>query len=384
LYPLFLVIIVAGISQGLLLPLLTILLDQAGISPETNGLHSAALYIGIFSTMFFIERPVRKLGYKPIIITGILLITGSVLLFPLWQNVYIWILLRLFVGAGNSALHYAAQLWVISSSTASNRGRVISLYGMSYGIGFAIGPFGLNLLHIGIWMPFVTVGLFFLLVLVLLLRLPNHFPENAVQGESVSKRAVGTFRLAWFALLPSLIYGYMESSLNSNFPLYGLRIGLTQESISWLLPTLGLGGLLLQIPLGIWSDRIGRKPVLMLTGMVGAIVFLAVPFAGDHVWRVALLFAIVGAMVGSFFSLGLAYAADILPKSLLPTANLIGSIQFSVGSIIGPALGGFTIRYLSPAGMFYLLGALFLLYALSGSRFNRPHLGLQANKEETL
>jgi MFS family permease len=353
------------------------LLDQSGVSPDTNGLHSAALYIGIFATMFFLEKPVRKFGYKPMMILGILLVTCSTLLFPLWQNLYVWILLRLFVGVGASVLHYASQLWVISSSSAERRGRNISLYGMSYGLGFSLGPFGLNLLKFGIWVPFVTVSLFFVFVLVLLLRLPNAYPEQTAHADSMGKRALGTYRIAWFALLPSLLYGYMESSLNNNFPLYGLRIGLTQESISFLLPALGIGGLLLQIPLGIWSDRIGRKPVLMGTGIVGAMAFLSIPWAGDRIWLIALLFSIAGGMVGSFFSLGLAYAADILPKSLLPSANLIGSVQYSVGSIIGPAIGGFGIRYFTPQSMFYLLSAMFLFFVLSGFRFKRAYAELQ-------
>jgi MFS family permease len=377
-YSLFLVIIVSGLSQGLLLPLLTILLDQSGVSPDTNGMHSAALYVGIFAMMFFLEKPVRKFGYKPVILTAIILVTCATLMFPLWQNLYGWIILRLLVGAGDSALHYATQLWVISKSPQKTRGRTISLYGMSYGIGFSLGPFGINLLQFGIWTPFIAVSLFFVFVILLLLRLPNAYPEQADQGHSVGRRAMGTFRIAWFALLPSLLYGYMESSLNNNFPLYGVRIGLSHESISLLLPALGIGGLLLQIPLGIWSDKIGRKPVLMGTGCVGAIAFLSVPLAGDQIWLIALLLGIAGGMVGSFFSLGLAYAADILPKSLLPTANLIGSVQYSIGSIIGPAIGGFSIRYLTPESMFYMLTAIFLLFALSGFRFKRAYAELDS------
>jgi MFS family permease len=368
---LILVVIVAGLSQGLLLPLLTILLDQQHISPELNGLNASALYIGIFSTMFIIEKPVRRFGYKPVIGLGIILVTLATLLFPVWQNIGLWFVLRLIVGVGDSALHYATQLWIVTNSPKERRGRNISFYGMAYGVGFSIGPLGINLLKAGTWVPFATVAFFFILVFILMLRLCNEYPQRNEKGQTEGKRTALTLQIAWFALIPSFIFGYMESAINSSFPLYGFRMGLDHSTISLLIPTLGIGGLLLQLPLGIWSDRIGRKPILMSAGVLGALAFLAVPFAGDHVWLIGLLFALAGGMVGSFFTLGLAYAADILPKALLPKANVIGSINYSLGSIIGPTLGGFCILYLSPSSIFYLLGGIFLLFACSGVTFKR-------------
>jgi MFS family permease len=368
---LILVVIIAGLSQGLLLPLLTILLDQQHVSPELNGFNSSALYIGIFCTMFFIEKPVRRFGYKPVIGFGIILVTVSTLLFPVGQSIGLWFVLRLAVGIGDSALHYATQLWIVTNSSKERRGRNISLYGMAYGIGFSIGPLGINLLKAGVWVPFVVISTFFVLVFILVLRLSNEYPERNEAGQAEGKRTAQTLQIAWFALIPSFIFGYMESTMNSNFPLYGLRMGLDHSMISLLLPVLGIGALVLQLPLGIWSDRIGRKPVLIFAGVIGAAAFMAVPLAGDHVWLIAVLFAAAGGMVGSFFSLGLAYAADILPKALLPKANVIGSLNYSLGSIIGPTLGGFCILYLTPSSIFYLLGSIFLLFACSGIAFTR-------------
>ncbi|WP_039836726.1 MFS transporter, partial [Paenibacillus sonchi] len=81
------------------------------------------------------------------------------------------------------------------------------------------------------------------------------------------RRFVRSYSLAWYALIPALLYGYMEASLNSNFPVYGLRIGFSANEIAALLPFAGIGGLLLQMPLGIWSDRYGRKKILIVSGV---------------------------------------------------------------------------------------------------------------------
>jgi MFS family permease len=161
----------------------------------------------------------------------------------------------------------------------------------------------------------------------------------------------------------------MEAGMNSNFPVYGLRIGLDASQISSLLPFVGIGGLFLQLPLGILSDRFGRKKVLMSAGIAGGVMFMLVPVAGTHFWWTLVLLTVAGGLVGSFFSLGLAYAADILPKALLPAANVVASFHFTIGSILGPNLGGQMINWISPGSMFILLGCFYLLFGAAGVLF---------------
>ncbi|QGG57874.1 MFS transporter [Paenibacillus sp. B01] len=363
------VVVTAGASQGLLLPLLAILLERAGVPEDVNGLNSMALYIGTFSTMFFIERPVRRFGFKAVIVTGIVLITAATLLFPLTAgSLTAWFLLRLVIGVGDSGMHFATQLWMVSRAPASRRGTFISLYGMSYGVGFSIGPLGINLLHFGEAAPFLVSAGLYAVVLLLALGLPaKDRPEAAEPGEATgAARYLKVYRIAWYALLPAMLYGIMEASMNSSFPLYGTQIGLGREAISALLPALGLGGLLLQLPLGSLSDRIGRLPVLIGCGLGGGVLFACIPAAGDSVVLVAALLALAGGLVGSFFSLGLAYAADQLPRHLLPGANVLASIHFSVGSIAGPVVGGFGLRYGAAGSLFWLLGGAFLLFGMIG------------------
>lgn len=356
-------------SQGLLLPLLSIMLEDAGVSSEMNGMNSAAMYIGIFCTMFFVEKPVLRFGYKKVILTGITLVTMCSIMFPFTESLAVWFVLRLLVGVGDSALHFTTQLWIVSSSPASGRGKYISYYGMAYGLGFSLGPLGINLLPLGRMVPFLVTSSFFVCVILLVLRMKNEVPERAKKNAKSENRFVSTYRVAWFVLIPGILYGLMEASMNSSFPLYGLRIDLSQHWISLLLLSFGVGGLILQLPLGILSDRIGRKPILIVCGLVGSLAFFAVPIAGNNVTMLFVLFAIAGGVVGSFFTLGLAYAADILPRAILPAANVIASIHFSIGSMMGPTLGGYGIRYVSDYSIFLFLGAAFLIFALLGFGF---------------
>lgn len=364
---LLIVIVAAGVSQGLLLPVLSIFLEKMGVSSAMNGLNAAALYVGSFAMTLVAERTLGALGFKKLVSIGLVLVLFSVILFPVFPNVKFWFILRLLVGIGDSAVHYAAQLWVLLVTPEENRGRNISIYGMSYGLGFSLGPLGIPLLHFGSSVPFIALAVLVLLVLLLvLIKLPDLRPEKLKGEERPTKRFRRSYAFAWYALIPALLYGYMESGINSNFPVYGLRVGLSEQQIAFLLPFIGIGGLVLQLPLGLLSDRFGRKRVLIICGILGGLAFTLVPLAGTSTAAILILLMLAGGMIGSFFSLGLAYAADILPKLLLPAANVIASFHFNIGSIAGPNIGGTLMQYGWNAGMFIVLGLGFMAFGLLG------------------
>ncbi|WP_225229138.1 MFS transporter [Paenibacillus gallinarum] len=365
------IIIVAGLSQGLLLPVLSIFIEQMGVSSSINGLNAAVMYIGSFAMTLVAERILGAVGFKKLIVSGLIIVMIPLMLFPLIPDLRLWFLLRLLVGIGDSALHYSTQLWVLLVTPAASRGRNISIYGMSYGIGFSIGPLGIKLLGYGQVVPFAILFFLMLIVLLFALKLPDTRPEKIMNEGSGAGRYRRSFILAWYALIPAFLYGYMEAGMNSNFPIYGLRIGFSESDISTLLPFVGIGGLLLQLPLGALSDRFGRKRILMISGVLGGFLFMLIPSAGTQFWPTLLLLTVAGGLVGSFFSLGLAYAADILPKNVLPAANVVASFQFNIGSILGPNLGGIMLGLGAPGGMFWLLGACYLLFGIAGFFFKQ-------------
>jgi MFS family permease len=99
------IVAVSGFSQGMLLPLIAVIFEQGGLSSSLNGLNATALYIGILLVSPFMEQPLRKYGYKPVIIIGGGLVIVSLALFPLWKSFWFWFVLRLVIGIGDHALH---------------------------------------------------------------------------------------------------------------------------------------------------------------------------------------------------------------------------------------------------------------------------------------
>ena len=84
---LVIIVSISGFSQGMLLPLISVIFEGDGVSSTLNGLNATGLYIGTLLISPFIEQPLRKYGYKPIIIFGGALVFLSLFMFPLWKSV---------------------------------------------------------------------------------------------------------------------------------------------------------------------------------------------------------------------------------------------------------------------------------------------------------
>ncbi|WP_280951870.1 MFS transporter [Alteribacter populi] len=367
-------VLIAGFSQGMLLPVLAVMLENAGISSSANGLNAAALYIGILLISPFIERPVRSFGYKPVIVTGLFLVTISLILFPFWQTFWFWFILRVIVGIGDNLIHFSTQVWISSTSTKEKRGRQLAIYGLAFGMGFGLGPLMTSLLNINEFLPFIIASSTSVVAWIFILFLRNEWPNNEIEtaGQlNTIGRYKKVFKLAWFAFLPSFCFGYLEASLHGNYPVYALRVGIELEWAAVLLTSFVFGSLFTQIPLGMLSDKFGRNRVLRIIIFFGLISFLSMSFVEANMWALLACFIIAGMLLGSLFSLGIAYMADLLPSSLLPTGNVMMGVMFALGSMTGPTAGGLFIERIGDGAIYYSISGVLTLMLIAGFIFDR-------------
>jgi len=89
---------------------------------------------------------------------------------------------------------------------------------------------------------------------------------------------------------------------------------------------------------GRMSDRIGRRPVLIVTIIANAIAYLALAFA-PNIW-IAMAIRLVGGFGSGNISTIQGYMADVTPpEKRAGRMGLLGS-AFGAGFVIGPSLGG--------------------------------------------
>ena len=138
-------------------------------------------------------------------------------------------------------------------------------------------------------------------------------------------------------------------------PFYARALGASPLVIGFLFASYSACQLLAAPVLGGWSDRWGRRPVLLLSILGTAISFVLLALARSV--TVLFLARILDGLSGGNISTARAYIADVTAEEDRARAfGLIGA-AFGIGFIVGPALGG-VLAHLSYAAPAWVAAAL--------------------------
>lgn len=126
-------------------------------------------------------------------------------------------------------------------------------------------------------------------------------------------------------------------------PFYAEHLGASPAVVGLLVSIYALCQLFGGPMLGRLSDRMGRKPLLIVSQLGTLIGFLILAFS-NTLWLVFLSRAIDGLTAGNL-SLAQAYIADITtPENRAHSFAVIG-IAFGIGFLVGPGVSGFLSQY---------------------------------------
>jgi MFS transporter, DHA1 family, tetracycline resistance protein len=126
-------------------------------------------------------------------------------------------------------------------------------------------------------------------------------------------------------------------------PFYAQSFGASALTIGLLSTVFSLMQFVVAPFCGRWSDRIGRRPIILLGLLGSCIAYVALALADT----LALIFAarILGGIAGGNIPTAQAYIADITtPENRAKGMGLVGA-AFGLGFIFGPAIGGILTRF---------------------------------------
>jgi DHA1 family tetracycline resistance protein-like MFS transporter len=144
-------------------------------------------------------------------------------------------------------------------------------------------------------------------------------------------------------------------------PLYAQRFQATEWQIGLLLASYSFMQFLASPILGWFSDRYGRKPVLLcsLIGSATGYILMADANSLTMLFLARILAGVAGASVGT----ASAYIADITPpENRSKRIGLIGA-AFGIGFVLGPAIGGLLSQW-SVIAPFWFAAVLSILNAV--------------------
>lgn len=364
---------VVGASLGLSIPLLSFAMEARGLSSTFIGLNTAMAGI---ATIFFaplIPLGAARFGVRKLMIAGLLGGAVTTLAFYFIQPIWAWFPLRFLYGAALTILFVLSEFWINAVSPESKRGLIMGVYATALSIGFAGGPAILAVLGKGGIEPYMAGAILFMLAAGPILMAGDGAPRLA--GET-RVNVIPFIIAAPTATLAALVFGAVETGGMTFVPLYGLQIGYSATASALLVSLLALGNVLVQIPIGMLSDKFDRRKMLFALGLMGAVGAAGMPYVIQFPRLFESTIFIWGGLVAGLYTVGLAHLGSRFRGHELASANAAFILCYSLGMLSGPPLLGAGMDIWRPHGLPVTVAIILGLYTVvAGWRILRPGNG---------
>ncbi|MCK0176491.1 MULTISPECIES: MFS transporter [Mycobacteriaceae] len=333
---------------------------------NTFAIFAAAFFMRPLGGLFF--GPLGdRIGRQKVLALVILLMSASTLgigLVPSYETIGVFaplllLLLRCLQGFSAGGEYGSGACYLAEFASDRHRGFVVSFLVWSVVVGFLLGSLTVTGLEAALsesamdsygWrIPFLLAGLLGAVGLYIRLKLGDtpEFEELRDSGEVSTSPLREAFRTSWKPILQIIglvvVHNVGFYTVYTFLPSYFTEtLGFSKTDAFISITVASLVGLVLILPLGALSDRIGRKPVLIAGGAGFALfaypLFLLIT-SGSFAAAVA-GHAGLAALEALFVSASLAAGAELF-------ATKVRSSGYSIGYNTSVALFGGTAPYIA-------------------------------------
>ncbi len=346
--------------MGFTLPLMTISLDRDGSSGSFIGLIGSMLGIAIVLFSPFVPACISSLGMRKFVIICML---GETLMFVclfLFPEPVAWVVIRFVMGMAVAGIFIASESWINHLAISSHRGRILALFNISLGLGFASGPLLLILTGTNSWVPFITGACICFVATVPLLFVKD--PEMDLETPS-SFNQFSFILIAPAYCAAVVLASGTETLMGTFFHYYGSRIGYAQSDMHIMLTLFFLGGLIFQYPIGWLADHMNIPLLLLILGFV-CIFCIIITFQFSHI---ILLFKFLlfcwGGILTSIYNTVLTAVGHEYKGAELIAANASFGFLWGVGGLM-PLVGGQATQAFQGEALIYVSLALAILFVV--------------------
>jgi MFS family permease len=354
------------------MPVLALFAQSLGAGPERIGLVvSVSTMTGVL-----LKLPAGALsdiyGRRVLMQVGVLAFALPPFAYPLITDLDLLIGLRFIHGLA-TAIFAPSALATVADLYRERRGTALGWYTASTQAGALLGPVlgGWLIYATGFSTTFMTAGVFGCLGLLFFFSLHLSPPPHSAreQGfQAVLAEMWKGFRLVWRnkrVLVTSVTDGakmIANGALMAFLPIYGLVVGLNPGEVGLLFGVQGVTSLFSKPVMGRASDRVGRRPLILIGLAICAGTFILIPQVSNFSFLLALAagFGFGEAVVSSSTSALVADLSEL--KTLGAGMGMQGTIS-DIGHASGPLLAGLLIAHLDYQGAFTVIAAVQLVAA---------------------
>ncbi len=341
------------VQIGTITPLLSLSLEQQGVEPARIGVIVSASWIAILLLYKIVPRLLGYLGLVKANLLSAALTIAALIGMTLTSHLVLIFALNFVLGIGLILRWIACDTWIVSVASRNERGRAIGVHETLMGLGIAVGPLLLVVFGVGSVVPYYACATIVLISGVLALTLKEHDTQPQTPTQKHHGKLFGLIPLA---LCGAFIAGFAETSSVSFLAGYSLSTGYALTAATLLISVFGVGGTVLQLPIGWMADRTSCKTGQLICSLVLLLGTVAIPFSQPLPWLATLMVFFWGAAIGGMNTLAVIEAGHRVGEHQVSTAMTAIAMFYTLGSVLGPIITGATVSYVSPHGLMISVG----------------------------
>jgi MFS family permease len=337
----------AGGINGLILPIRG---TNEGFTDVSLGLLGTGWALGYVSGCIMTARLVARVGHIRAFGAMASIAAISILVSAINISPWAWIMLRGVCGFCFAGAAMIVESWLSEQLAPDTRGRIFGVYTMVNLGATTAGQMMLTLGDPNGFVFFALGAIFYCMALV-----PTAISSTTTPAPLVSVKLdiKGLWKNSPVAVFAVFWVGVSNAAFGTLAAVYASKVGLVLSSVALFTSVPILAGALIQIPVGVLSDRTDRRRVLIGVAAIALIADLAFIILAPEARALNLLLAaLLGGSIYAMYPVIVAHANDhAAPGTAIQISGGL-LLVYGIGSIIGPLAAGIAMSEIGIRALF--------------------------------
>ena len=350
------------IGNALLTTLVSIRAQSESFHLVEIGLINAAYFLGLYVSAKYSDYFVARAGHSRAY--AIFASVGGIcaLSHPLVVDAYVWMVIRFGTGFCVAGVLMITESWLNAKAAPNTRGQLLSIYMITHYLAAGVGQLLIPFAEPDAFQLFSIAAIGYALSLVPVSLTRTIAPDIPSQQKF---KFLEIYRLSPVAMFGALCCGVTSAALYGLAPVYLQGIGLTLDTVSYFMALVIFSGVLLQLPVGRFSDRLDRRKLMIVICLISGLLAMGVVWSASlSTWLFLASATAFGAFSFAVYPVALAHMNDVTPREKLLYAAAGMLTAFSIGAIISPILATWAMGVFGYGALFVFMAITYFIYAI--------------------
>jgi MFS family permease len=353
------------LGNGLTGTLIPLRAHLEGFSNLSIGAIGSFYYAGFVAGCFVVPKILARVGHIRTFAVAASLTAATVLVQPIWISPVVWFADRAAFGFCAAGVYMVIESWLNDRATNQTRGRILSAYVLvNFGCLMlgqwllpAASPKGFELFSVA------AITYILCVVPVGLTLLPQPVPQSRP-----ALRFRRMMETAPVGVAGMIAVGLANGAFWTLAPVYAISLGFSTFGIALFMSSFVVGGMIIQLPLGRFSDRLDRRWIIVGICSAAAIGGVGLALLGrwstQMPWLLYPLALFFGAAMLPLYSVSLAHANDRIERAEFIEASATLLMINGLASVAGPTIAAVVTARAGLASLFFYTATVHTLMVL--------------------